>query len=215
MEEIKKEPEVVEQEEVKEILAEETNLVHKQSTESQKKNIGQVLLEYFKGICYNIKDAFKYNRCLLPGLLILLPGLFIGFFLGIHSNVQFYYKTGELDFSGLLMFILVLFGCINIFNGVTFITKKNLGTIVISSVCSAVITVSGVFWIQKIFYSKWLIDSGVLTPAGTEEGVKAVYQMTSTVWLSIIAVILSIVCSLAGCILGYFMRNKNYKKVKF
>lgn len=212
MEEIKQESEVevVEAEKV-EHPAEQP----KQSDEQPSKNFGKIFLEYIKGIGYNIRDAFKYNHCLLPGLLILLPGLFIGFFLGIHAKVIFYQKPGELDFSGLLMFLLVLFGCVNIFNGVTFISKKNLGTIVISAVCSGVITVSGVFWIQKIFYSKWLIDTGVLTPAGLEEGQKAVYTMNSTVWLSIIAVALSIICSIAGCILGYFMRNKNYKKVKF
>lgn len=209
MDEIKQEPEIVEKVETKETV------VPSQNDTTNKKNFGQIFLDYIKGIGYNIKDAFKYNHCLLPGLLILLPGLFIGFFLGIHSNVQFYQKTGELDFSGLLMFILVLFGCINIFNGVTFISKKNLGTIIVSGVCSGIITVSGIFWIQRIYYSKWLIDSGVLIPAGTEEGATAVYQMTSTVWLSIIAVALSIICSIAGCILGYFMRNKNYKKVKF
>ncbi|MDE6013647.1 MAG: hypothetical protein K2G50_01735, partial [Anaeroplasmataceae bacterium] len=166
--------------------------------------------KYLYGIFLNIVDAFRYNHCLLPGLLILLPGLFIGFFLGVHTKVLFLVKPGEIDLSGVMMFILVLFGCINIFNGVSFISKKNLGTIITSSICSAVIVVCGIFWIQRIFYSSKLIANGTHIITGMDK-----YPMDKYVIISIIAVLLSILCSLAGCIIAFFTRNKNYKKVKF
>ncbi|MDE6407779.1 MAG: hypothetical protein K2K48_05630 [Anaeroplasmataceae bacterium] len=163
---------------------------------------------YLYGIWYNFVDSFRYNPCKLAGILVALPGLFIGFFLGFHSQVTFLTLDNELDFSGALMFILVLMGCINIANGVTLSSKKNLGTVITSTICSVIILICGIFWIQRIFYSKSLVDSGRITLDGAGS-----YDLTFTVWMSIISVILSMVCSIAGCILGYIKRDKNYKKV--
>lgn len=159
-----------------------------------------------------IVDSFRYNPCKLPGILVLLPGVFIGFFLGIHSEVQFFVnkEINEFDFSGLYMFVLVLFGCINIFNGITLMSKRNLGTAITSLVCSLIITVVGILWIERIFYSKYLVDTGIHN-LGNKEG----YVLGSNEILSMVSVGLSILCSLAGSILGYFKRNKNYKKVVF
>jgi len=108
-----------------------------------------------------VVDSFRYNPCKLPGILILLPGVFIGFFLGIHCKVQFFVMEGEYNFSGLFMFVLVLMGCVNIFNGVTLMSKRNLGTVVTSLICSLVIAVVGILWIQRIFYSQYLVNSGI------------------------------------------------------
>lgn len=173
-----------------------------------------VFLSYLYGIWYNFIDSFRYNPCKLPGILIALPGLFIGFFLGFHSNVIFLVNNvkNESDFSGLLMFILVLMGCINIFNGVTVSSKRNLGSVIVSSVCSIAIIVCGIFWIQKIFYSNYLCTIPV------EQGghdLTGGYQFTTSTIMSIISVILSMVCSLIGCVWGFFKYNRNYKKVKF
>ena len=169
-------------------------------------------VKFFKDWWIGLVDSFKYNPCKLPGILVALPGVFIGFFLGIHSNVQFYVNTtiNEYDFSGLFMFVLVLMGCVNIFNGVTLMSKRNLGTVITSFACSILITVVGVLWIQRIFYSQYLVNSGIILLEGG-----ALYTLGSNEWLSIVSVGLSIVCSLGGSILGYFKRNKNYKKVVF
>ncbi|MDE5566655.1 MAG: hypothetical protein K2H02_05075 [Anaeroplasmataceae bacterium] len=217
MEDIKQESEVVEEVKVEETeKVEEIASPSSDSVEPTEDNafikVLKALGKYLYGIGYNIVDAFRYNNCLLPGLLILLPGLFIGFFLGVHSSVLFLTKPDESDFSGLLMFVLVLFGCINIFSGVTFISKKNLGTAITSTICSSVITVCGGFWIQKIFYSQWLLDNNIIKLSEDQGPVKA---MDKYAVISIIAVVLAVVCSLAGCIMAYFTRNKNYKKVKF
>ncbi|MDE6242258.1 MAG: hypothetical protein K2M08_07555 [Anaeroplasmataceae bacterium] len=171
-------------------------------------------LSYLYGIWYNFIDSFRYNPCKLAGILVALPGLFIGFFLGFHSNVIFLVNNvkNEADFSGLLMFILVLMGCINIFNGVTLSSKRNLGSVIISTICSTVIIVCGVLWIQKIFYSSYLctipLEQGGHNLTGG-------YVFTSSTIMSIVSVILSMLCSLAGCILGFIRYNRNYKKVKF
>lgn len=178
-------------------------------TEEKHKN---AVLEYLGNIWYGIVDSFRYNPCKLPGILVALPGLFIGFFLGFHSSVDFFVNTqaGEQDISGLLMFILVLMGCVNIANGVTLSSKKNLGTVITSSVCSLIIVICGVLWIQRIFYSQYLVNSGILTTLGGSN-----YDFNFSTWMSVISVILSIVCSVAGCLLGYLKRNKNYKKVVY
>lgn len=165
---------------------------------------------WLRNVWLGIVDSFKYNPCKLAGILIALPGLFIGFFLGTHSQVQFYVLKGEFDFSGLFMFILVLLGCVNIFNGVTLMSKKNLGTIITSAICSIVITIVGILWIQRIFYSMELVNSGqVILPEGK------LYELGKYEIQSILSVCASILCSIVGCIYGYIKRDKNYKKVKF
>ncbi len=157
-----------------------------------------------------VVDSFRYNPCKLPGILILLPGVFIGFFLGIHCKVQFFVMEGEYNFSGLFMFVLVLMGCVNIFNGVTLMSKRNLGTVVTSLICSLVIAVVGILWIQRIFYSQYLVNSEIVKPSSGEG-----YTLGVTELASIGSVALSILCSIGGSILGYFKRNKDYKKVVF
>ncbi|MDE7100831.1 MAG: hypothetical protein K2O05_03150, partial [Anaeroplasmataceae bacterium] len=97
MEDVKKESEVVEKVEVNNEETLENNdvnvpVVDSNAAEPAEKdeNIVITLLKtfgkYLYGIFLNIVDAFRYNHCLLPGLLILLPGLFIGFFLGVHTK---------------------------------------------------------------------------------------------------------------------------------
>ncbi|MDE7095448.1 MAG: hypothetical protein K2O23_03070 [Anaeroplasmataceae bacterium] len=209
-------------EERKEELVVETTNINEEpkneavSTPDVKKNPAKknTFLSYLYGIWYNFIDSFRYNPCKLAGILIALPGLFIGFFLGFHSNVIFLVNNvkNEADLSGLLMFILVLMGCINIFNGVTVSSKRNLGSVIVSTICSAVIIVCGIFWIQKIFYSNYLCTIPV------EQGGHDLtngYQFTTSTIMSIASVILSMACSLAGCILGFIKYNRNYKKVKF
>ena len=117
---------------------------------------------------------------------------------------------GEYNFSGLFMFVLVLMGCVNIFNGVTLMSKRNLGTVVTSLICSLVIAVVGILWIQRIFYSQYLVNSGIVNPSSGEG-----YTLGVTELASIGSVALSILCSIGGSILGYFKRNKDYKKVVF
>ncbi len=199
---MEKDTKVVDETNVEPTSAEST--VEKKAAEApkEKKNL---FLEYLSGIWYNFIDSFKYNHCKLPGILIALPGLFIGFFLVFHSKIQFLGDISQL--SGFYMFILVLFGCINIFNGVTVISKKNLGSIIVSAVCSLVIVVFGILWIYSIFHSYYLAHTSIV--------LENEYVLGVNHFMSIICVALSIICSVTGCILAYFNRDTNYKKVKF
>lgn len=183
-------------------------LVVQETAYDENENVKHGFKDYLYGVWYNFIDSFRYNPCKLAGILVALPGLFIGFFLGFHSNITFLVKEGQTDYSGLLMFILVLMGCINIANGVTLSSKRNLGSVIVSSLCSLIITICGVLWIYLIFYSYHLVNSGQIT-------LESEYSMGFNTIMSLLSVALSIVCSIAGCILGYFKRNKDYKKVKF
>ncbi|MDE7161886.1 MAG: hypothetical protein K2N65_03900 [Anaeroplasmataceae bacterium] len=162
--------------------------------------------KYLLNIWLGFLDSFKYNPCKLAGILVALPGFFIGFFLEFHSKVRFVVLEGQLDLSGFYMFIMVLLGCINIFNGVSLSSKRNLATVIISSVCSLVITVFGILWVYSIGMS--FVNAQKITLVNP-------LKFDINYVMSIICVILAIICSIAGCILGYFKRNKDYKKVKF
>lgn len=162
--------------------------------------------KYLLNIWLSFLDSFKYNPCKLAGILIALPGLFIGFFLNFHANVSFIVRPGEANLSGFYMFLMVLFGCINIFNGVTFSSKRNLGTLIVSAVCSLVILVFGVLWIYSIINS---------FAVAKEISLETPIKFDVNYAMSVICVALAIISSAVGCILGYFKRDKNYKKVKF
>ena len=178
-------------EEVTEIQATE------QEQSPKKKN---PFFETIDAMIYNFKDSFKYNPCKFAGILIALPGFFMGFFLGVHSKILFINN----DFYGLYMFIMVLLGCINVFNGVSVMGKRNLSSILISTLCSIVMTIVGVLWIVAIFTS-WKADVILETP----------YTLNVEHFVSIGCVILSILCSLSGCVWAFIKRDKNYKKVVF
>ena len=170
-----------------------------QSTETQPKK-KNAFVKALDDWWYGFKDSFKYNPCKLAGILVALPGLFMGFFLGVHSKFLFLNN----NYYGLYMFLMVLLGCINVFNGVTLMGKRNLGSVIISALCSAVIAVVGILWIVAIFQS-YNADVVLSQP----------YTLNWEHYVSIGCVVLSIVCSITGCILGYIKRDKNYKKVVF
>ncbi len=191
-------------------MNENQEMIAQNKDEKKAKKFWAVVKSYCANLWLGIRDSFRYNPCKLAGILVALPGLFIGFFLGFHSTITFLVAEGESNYAGLLMFLLVLFGCVNIFNGFTLISKRNLGTVITSSVCSLIITVCGIIWIERIFYSQHLVQSGQIVLEGN-----AAYVLGTNHIMSIISVALSILCSVAGCILGYIKRDKNYKKVKF
>lgn len=196
--------EIVQEEVVQDVQEEPVN----EPTHLDERKKGFSLKKYFLNIWLSFLDSFKYNPCKLAGILVALPGLFIGFFLEFHSKVRFVVMDGQPDLSGFYMFIMVLLGCINIFNGVSLSSKRNLGTVVISAICSLIITVFGILWIYSIINSFVLVNTGKVD-------LKTPLSIDVNIIMSIICVVLAIACSIAGCILGYIRRNKDYKKVKF
>lgn len=161
------------------------------------KKIGSSIASTAKLKAFDIKTSFKYNKSLLPGILLFLPAIFIGLFLGSHATAVLRINSNVTDFSvniGAYLFGLVLLGCINIFNAFAVISKKNL----FSSICSAVCTV-----LLLLFGGLYLMSFIVNWSAVTKD---------SALMISLICIGVSMISSLVGCILSFLHINWNYKK---
>ncbi len=202
----------------------------------------KMFLTFLRNLGYDFITSFKYNNMKAAGLLIMVPGLFIGFCLGIHSSVIRYteYKTGldsyymnfKFDYSGIALFVLMLFGILNIFTGVQLMGKKNLGSVIMSSLCTLVIIVAGVLYLYALYvFTKGfhefrdalnelinqgmsyddaveIVDVGISLDGDTMDKIK-----DSDIYFSFASIIVSMVCPIIGCILGFINYDRTYEKV--
>lgn len=173
---------------------------------------------YISNIWFDFIQSFKYNNMKLPGWLIAMPGIFIGFFLKFHapvvkglSYVQTDIVDGSIveinylgfDFTGIVLFVLMLFGILNIFTAAGVMGKKNLGSVVTATITTAIICVCGALYIYAIFFYKALIDARIIV---------ADFVWNTDYILSLSSIIFSMVTSVAGCVLGYIFYDRNYEK---
>ena len=95
---------------------------------------------WIKYIFVDFINSFKYNNMKLAGLLILIPGAIFGFFLNFHAltvrDINLTTTKGDLyngmfDYSGLVLFGLMLVCILNIFAGFSLMNKKNKGSVII------------------------------------------------------------------------------------
>lgn len=175
----------------------------------------KMLGKYFKNVFSDFITSFKYNNMKLAGLLVCVPGIFLGFFLSFHAPVVKgltyeiaggYYQGISFDPTGILLFMLMLFGILNIFMGVAMINQKNLGSVVKATITSSLVVISGAAYLAflLIFYNGY--NSGAIS-VETEMFTNGDYVV------SFISVVISIVCSIAGIILGYINYDRTYEKV--
>ncbi len=174
---------------------------------------------YIKFIFYDFFTSFKYNKMKLPGLLIAVPGVFLGFFLKFHNPVvrqlSFqYFENGNkvtlftYDVSAIVLFILVLFGILNIFTAVSCMSKKSRGSVITATITTVVIVAAGIFYLVLLIIYSNLLATGKISADIPDD-------FNFNYWLSFISVLISIIASVAGCILGFIFYDRNYKKVKF
>ena len=147
----------------------------------QKKTFGDVMAgigRYFKTVFLGFLDSFKYNNMKLAAILTALPGLMIGFFLVAHANtvnqMTFFYTFSDyqkftkydvmypgmpFDATAISIFLLMLFGILNIFAAVNMSGKKNLGSVVTATVFTALMqsSISRVFLIQQMQFMYRLV----------------------------------------------------------
>lgn len=222
--------------------------------EEEKKSFFQILLGYLKGIVFDFIQSFKYNNMKLAGLLIMIPGAIFGFFLYFHSQVvttmQFTATNGNNylgtpDISGLLLFILMLFGMLNIFTGFTLMNKKNLGSLILVLITSGIMVLCGILYIiilrnyfdgvNKYFDQLQVNVAEIQETTGLSETdstalarslaidqtscyyiygipMKTRTEFNSNFVYSVGAVILCIVCAVAGAILGFINYDRTYEK---
>lgn len=189
------------------------------SSESVFVRFFKCLGRYFKNLGIDFVTSFKYNNMKLPGLLVCVPGVFLGFFLVFHAPVvksitfqslayeSGYYKDITFDPTAILLFILILAGILNIFTGVSMMGKKNLGSVVLATITSSVILIVGVVYIIYLM----IFVSGVTSEAIKLAGGAGV--VNTNFIMSIASVIVSILASFAGIIIGFIRYDRTYEKV--
>lgn len=116
---------------------------------------------WFKFVFVDFFNSFKYNNMKLAGLLILIPGAIFGFFLNFHAlsirdiNLTSTKGNGDLynglfDYSGLVLFGLMLVCILNIFAGFSLMNKKNKGSVIVCLITTVLIIGLGVLYIYLL-----------------------------------------------------------------
>ncbi len=199
---------------------------NKKQENSQKapKSLWRSFGRYIKFIFFDFFTSFKYNKMKLPGFLVAIPGIFLGFFLTFHipvvNNFSFKadsYVNGSLvtteyfpDISALVLFVLVLFGILNLFTAFNMMSKKNLGSVITATITTVIIVAAGAIYLVMLFLYVSLCQQGIVVlPDG------ATFTWSTNYLMSMLSVIISMVCSVAGVILGFIFYDRNYKKVNF
>lgn len=171
---------------------------------------------YLKNVFTDFITSFKYNNMKLAGLLVCVPGIFLGFFLSFHAPVvsQISYKMSDTQYymnisfdpTGILLFLLMLFGILNIFMGTAMISSKNLGSVVKATITSSLLVICGVAYLVLLFIFVNGVNTGAISV--TNQNI-----VDSNFITSVVSVIISIVCSIVGLILGYIHYDRTYEKV--
>ena len=172
--------------------------------------------------------SFRYNNMKLAGWLIAVPGIFIGFFLKWHApavkQMTFVYSTLDeesfkqinvnaigFDYTGIILFVLMLAGILNIFGAASVIGKKNLGSVVRATVFTGIIVICGALYLYAMFLFNSLVQNGTIN-VKTDSGTWNIWSDTNFL-VSMISIIVSMVTSIVGCVLGFIKYDRTYEKV--
>ena len=217
----------------------------------EKEGVGAKLGKYFKNVFGGFIDSFRYNNMKLAAMLVAVPGLIIGFFLIAHANtinqiafefngfgefdgVYEEYKASfpgmPFDATGIVLFVMMLFGILNVFTSLNMSGKKNKGSVIVATVFTAIIVLCTVYYVYCVFYYKKITTTGdyvgtvtAKTPSGkydlvindtkvlaTGEGYD---KFESNYLVSIISIIICDILSIAGVVLGFINYDRTYEKV--
>lgn len=151
---------------------------------------------YFAVLFSDIGASFKRSPAKIGAFLIAAPGIFIGFFLNYEIDTIYPITARWASFC---MFVLVLCGCVNIFEAFEINKNRDIKSIVIAGLIALLIAVCGVVYIIDV--NKAIKDQGA--------------SINGTNIKSFIAVGLSSILGLIGVVIAFIFRDKNYKKDKF
>ena len=223
----------------------------------EKKSVGKALGDYFKKVFGSFIDGFKYNNMKLAALLVAIPGLVIGFFLVAHAaavgqmdfTFQLYSKQYDtmyqynlpampFDATGIAIFLLMLFGILNVFNALSMSNKKNLGSVVISTVFTGIMVVLSAYYVYAVLlYKSFAFETAAdVAAAGENAGIyvetakstlgtvdtigEYIYKIngslgdfTANYLTSIVSIIVCDVLSIIGVVLGFINYDRTYEKV--
>ncbi|MBQ9449022.1 MAG: hypothetical protein IJU60_04025 [Acholeplasmatales bacterium] len=114
------------------------------------------------------------------------------------------------NYSGMILFVLMLLGIINIFFSLSVSGKKNLGSVVKATVTTVGILICSIFYIVAIFATEATLKDPT---SGLNVSVESIINQDAI--MSILFVIISVVTSIAGCVLGFIFYDRNYEKVTY
>ena len=194
------------------------------------KNFGTYLKLIFKTQI----ESFKYNKMKLPGLMLAIGGIIIGLFLSAHAatikqltfTVSSVSKSTEAgvttlvktvgmlegmpyDYTGIVIFILMLLGILNIFIALNVSNKQNLGSVISATIVTLVMVGLSIAYIYAVMYFKSSVEGGQIVldqEAGYATNFLANYMK------SIIVIIIADALSLIACVLGFIHYNRAYEK---
>ena len=112
------------------------------------------------------------------------------------------------NYTGMVLFGLMLMGILNIFFALSISGKKNLGSVVKTSITTGIMVLLAVLYIYAVFATENLLKSGEI-----QISVKTIIDSDSI--MSIAFIIAALVSSIAGCVLGFIFYDRNYEKVTF
>ncbi|RIA77804.1 hypothetical protein EI71_00780 [Anaeroplasma bactoclasticum] len=197
------------------------------------KNFGK----YLKTVMKSIVESFKYNKMKLPAFLLGIGGVIIGLFLSVHAatiqqltyTYSYVDQSGEelvkytanlpgmpYDYTGVVIFILMLLGILNIFIALAFNSKQNKGSVVSATIITVVMIGLTIAYVYAITYFKQYHDSGIevngtlykldLAGGGYEANFEGNYMK------SMIVLFIADALSLVACVLGFIHYNRAYEK---
>lgn len=195
------------------------------------KNFGK----YIKAVFKSIIESFQYNKMKLPAILLAIGGVMIGLFLGTHAQVvkqlTYSYATVEntadglqkvthlfgipYDYTGIVIFVLMLLGILNIFMALNFANKQNLGSVVSALVVTIVMAGLTFAYFYAINVFKGAVTAGKVpgTDIPFEVADLDVAKFTAQSMKSLIIIFIADGLSLIACILGFIHHNPAYEKV--
>ena len=185
--------------------------------ESKVKKVFKALGKYFKEVWLNFLEGFKYNNMKLPAILVAIPGITIGFFLGVHSEVVRYidyaldaqrteFYVFSFDFSAMCLFIMMLAGILNIFSALQMSGKKNLSAVIKALIGTVIIVICGILYLIAVFVFMDSINSGA-------KSLDTAMEFGASWWVSIVSVIVSMIIPVLGVVLGFIRYDRTYEKV--
>lgn len=176
----------------------------------------KMLGSYLKDVFLNFIQSFKYNDMKLAAILAAIPGFGLGFFLYFHAsvvNVITFKIVGQkanyglpFDWSAMVLFFMMLFGILNIFGAVSMSSKKNLGSVITTTITSAGIVICGTLYLVALFVFLQGVNSGNIK-------INSFKGIDSNWIISIASTIVSMVLAIAGVILGFIKYDRTYEKV--
>ncbi len=197
----------------------------------EKVNPFKAFLRGIKNAIVDFFQSFKYNDMKLSGMLLCVPGVFLGFFIGFHQDIInkisftiFERVTDPVtgivdvvetialpDMTAICFFALILLGTLNLFTGFQAMNKKNLGSVVSATIITVLITGIVAFYVYEIIYCWHLQDTGKIILAAGSGQTKISLTSTSFI-MTMFSCGISVVCSIIGVILGFINYDRTYRK---